>query len=77
MLLSSVNRAMDLLLMRQVRNVFKDEELRLYFCIVAKTNPDATLNLRGFYEELKRPYATQPSRYPVSSQRLAMPPAGF
>ena len=65
MLLFGVNfSCYYLLLMRQVRNVFKDEELRLYFCIVAGSILLITLNLRGFYgtvEETVRHAAFQVS----------------
>lgn len=65
MLLFGVNfSCYYLLLMRQVRNVFKDEELRLYFCIVVGSILLITLNLRGFYgtvEETVRHAAFQVS----------------
>ena len=41
-----------LLLLGQVRNVFKDEELRLYLCIIFGATALIVLNLRGFYDTL-------------------------
>ena len=42
-----------LLLIRQVRNVFRDEELRLYLGVVAASVLVITLNLKGFYDTLE------------------------
>jgi trk system potassium uptake protein TrkH len=39
-----------LLLIRQVKNVFRDEELRLYLGVAAASILVITLNLRGFYD---------------------------
>lgn len=39
-----------LLLIRQVKNVFQDEELRLYLGVAAASIVVITLNLRGFYD---------------------------
>jgi len=41
-----------LLLLGQVRSVFKDEELRLYLCIIFSSIALIVLNLRGFYDTL-------------------------
>ena len=42
-----------LLLMRQFRSVFKDEELRLYFAIILAAIVLIVLDLRGFYDTLE------------------------
>ena len=42
-----------LLLLGQVRSVFKDEELRLYLCIICGSIALIVLNLRGFYGTLE------------------------
>ena len=53
MLLFGVNfSCYYLLLLRQVRNVFRDEELRLYLGIVLGSIVLISLNLRGFYDTL-------------------------
>ncbi len=53
MLLFGVNfSCYYLLLIRQFKRVFKDEELRMYFGIVAGSILLITLNLRGVYETL-------------------------
>lgn len=53
MLLFGVNfTCYYLLLIRQVRNVFRDEELRMYLGMVAGSILLITLNLKGFYETL-------------------------
>ena len=41
-----------LLLLRQFRNVFRDEELRLYFGVILVSILLIVLNLRGFYDTL-------------------------
>ena len=41
-----------LLLLGQVRSVFKDEELRLYLCIIFGSIALIVLNLQGFYDTL-------------------------
>ncbi len=51
MLLCGVNfTCFYLLLIRQVRNVFRDEELRLYLAVAAGSILAITLNLKGFYD---------------------------
>ena len=53
MLLFGVNfTCYYLLLIRQVKNVFKDEELRMYLGIVAGSILLITWNLKGFYDTL-------------------------
>ena len=53
MLLFGVNfSCYYLLLIRQFKNVFRDEELRMYLGIVAGSILLITLNLRGFYDTL-------------------------
>lgn len=53
MLLFGVNfSCYYMLLLRQFKNVFRDEELRLYLGIVAGSVLVITLNLKGFYETL-------------------------
>lgn len=53
MLLFGVNfTCYYLLLIRQVRNVLRDEELRMYLGMVAGSILLITLNLKGFYETL-------------------------
>ena len=42
-----------LLLLRQFRSVFKDEELRLYICIILTAIVLITLNIRGLYPTLE------------------------
>ena len=42
-----------LLLLGQVRSVFKDEELRMYLCIIFGSILLIVLNLRGFYDTLE------------------------
>ncbi len=41
-----------LLLLRQVKNVFRDEELRLYLGVIAGSIVLITLNLKGYYDTL-------------------------
>lgn len=41
-----------LLLIKQVKSVFKDEELRMYFAIVLGSIVVITLNLRGYYDTI-------------------------
>lgn len=54
MLLFGVNfSCYYLLLLRQFKNVFKDEELRTYVIIVAAAIALITLNIRGLYETLE------------------------
>ena len=54
MLLCGVNfTCFYLLLIRQVRNVFRDEDLRLYLGVVAASVLVITLNLKGFYDTLE------------------------
>lgn len=53
MLLFGVNfSCYYLLLIRQFKNVFRDEELRLYLGVVAGSIVLITLNLKGYYETL-------------------------
>lgn len=53
MLLFGVNfSCYYLLLIRQIKNVFRDEELRLYLGVVAGSIVLITLNLKGYYETL-------------------------
>ena len=66
MLLFGVNfSCYYLLIMKQVKSVYKDEELRLYVGMVLGSVLLIVINLRGFMEHLKRQYATHFSRWPV------------
>lgn len=63
-----------LLLMRQFKNVFRDEELRLYLGLVAGSIILIVINLKDTYSTLGKRCAMQPSRCPVSSPPPALPP---
>lgn len=74
MLLFGVNfSCYYLLIVRQFKTVFKDEELRFYLFMVFASVVLIVCNLRGYYESLGKRSATLPFRWQVSRRRPALP----